>query len=202
MANQESALSKSIYQNMQLKDSDELLKIWVQNDRIEWSDEAFSIVHDILLERLGSVPEQNSNIPQRRRSRKVKVKAKIPLSAIIIFSPAVVIPLLILLIPVVNPQPADKWFTVLMFVSMALFFFLPGFYIGWKSLFESEQAKKRVAENLPKMKKQLGIFYYFYTYFLPDRFVPVYFLYVMRFMSIMLIYGGVRMVMFLIDGLS
>ena len=184
---------------MQLKDSDELLKIWVKNDRLEWSDEAFSIVHDILLERLGSVPEQNTDNPQRRRSRKVKVKAKIPLSVIIIFSPAVVALLLLLSIPVINPQPDDKWFTVLMFVSLALFFFMPGFYFGWKSLSESEQTKKRVAKNLPEMKKRMGIFYHFYTYFLPDRFIPIYFLYFARFISIVLIYGGIRMIMFLID---
>jgi len=199
MANQESSLSKSIYQNMQLKDSDELLKIWVQNDRNEWSNEAFSIVHDILLERLGSVPEQNPDSPQRKRSRKVRAKAKIPPSVIIIFSPAVVVLLLILSISVINPQPDDKWFSVLMFVSLALFFFMPGFYFGWKSLVEGEQIKKRVAKQLPDMKKRMGIFYHFYTYFLPDRFVPIYFLYLARFSSIVFIYGGVRMIMFLID---
>jgi len=200
MANQESSLSKSIYQNMQLKDSDELLKIWVKNDRLEWSDEAFSIIHDILLERLGNVPEQNADVPRRRRNRKEKEKAKTPLSVLIIFSPAVVVLLLILLIPVINPQPDDKWFTVLMFVSLALFFFFaPGFYFGWKSLFESEQSKKKVAENIPNMKKRMGIFYRFYTYFLPDRFVPTYFLFAMRFMSVVLIYGGIRMIMFLME---
>lgn len=199
MVNQESSLSKSIYQNMQLKDSDELMKIWIRNDRLEWSDEAFSIVHDILLERLGSVPEQKTDSPQKRRSRKVKVKGEIPLSVIIIFSPAAIVLLLILSIPVINPQVDDKWFTVLMFVSLALFFFMPGFYFGWKSLFESEQAKNRVAKNLPNMKKRMGILYHFYTYFLPDRFVPVYFLYLARFISIMLIYSGIRMVMFLLE---
>lgn len=184
---------------MQLKDSDELLKIWIQNDRLEWSDEAFLIVHDILLERLGSVPEQNTYDSQRKRSRKARTKAKIPLSVIIIFSPAVVVLLLVMSIPVINPQPDDKWFSVLMFLSLALFFFMPGFYVGWKSFSESGQTKKRAKKNLPEMKKQLGAFYHFYTYFLPDRFRPIYFLYLTRFISIILIYGGFRMVMFLID---
>jgi hypothetical protein len=202
MAHQESSLSKSIYQNMQLKDSDELQEIWIKNDRLEWSNEAFSIVHDILLERLGSVPEQNTDVPQRKRNRKSKEKAKIPTSLIAIFSPAFVVLLLVLLIPVINPKPEDKWFSILMFVSMALFFFLPGFYIGWKSLTESEKTKIRIAKNLPNMKKRMGIFYHFYTYFLPDRFVPSYFLYLGRFTSIVLIYGGIRMMMFLIDVLQ
>jgi hypothetical protein len=196
---QESSLSRSIRQNMQLKDSDELLAIWKMNDRLEWSDEAFAVVHDILAERLGSVPPQNSHPPRRRRNKEGTKKSKIPLSMVVIFSPAIVVLLLILLIPSVNPGPDDKWFTVLFFVSMALFFFLPGFYFGWKSFFQSKETLKKVAENVPNMKKSAGIFYRFYTYFLPDRFVPVYFLIAMGFMSIMLIYGGIRMVMFLIQ---
>jgi hypothetical protein len=74
MTNQESTLSKSIYQNMQLKDSDELLGIWIKNDRSEWSDEAFLVIHNILLERLGSVPQQGTKYPKRKRGRKVKEK--------------------------------------------------------------------------------------------------------------------------------
>ncbi len=71
--NQESTLSNSIRQNMQLKDSDELLAIWVKNDRLEWSDEAFSIIHDILLERLGSVPAQKIYNPKSRQNQKAKI---------------------------------------------------------------------------------------------------------------------------------
>ena len=184
---------------MQLKDSDELLAIWRKNDRLEWSDEAFTVIHDILVERLGSAPPQNMH-PARRRSRKKTAgKSKIPLSVIILFSPAVVILLLLLLIPAVNPGSEDKWFTVLFFISMALFFFLPGFYFGWKSFFRSKETLKQVAENVPNMKKSGGIAFRLYTYFLPDRFVPGYFLIVMGFMSVLLIYGGIRMIMFLIQ---
>ena len=199
MTNQESTLSKSIYQNMQLKDSDELLKIWVKNDRLEWSDEAFSIIHDILLERLGNVPEQKTGVSERRRKRKGTEKTKIPASVFIIFSPVVVVLFLIALVPVINPGIEDEWFTILFLVSMALFFFIPGLYFGWKSFFQGEQTKKKATENLPNMKKQLGIFYRFSTYFLPDRFAPIYFLYAMRFLSFVLISGGIRMIMFLMD---
>jgi hypothetical protein len=57
-ATQEDPLRRQIYSRMQAEDTEELLDIWRRNDRTEWTDEAFEIVHDILLERLGSVPEQ------------------------------------------------------------------------------------------------------------------------------------------------
>lgn len=198
MTNQESNLSKSIYQNMQLKDSDELIKIWIKNDRSEWSDEAFLIIYDILLKRLGSVPQQSSENPKRRRNRKIKEKNKLPLSIIIIFLPGVIVLVLIGLIPLIDPGPNDKWFTFLMLMSLSLFFFIPGIYFGWKSFFQSEELKKSAVNNLPNTKRLAGVFYYIYTYFLPDRFVPIYILYSTRFMSILLIYGGIKMIMLLI----
>ena len=200
MTNQESTLSKSIYQNMLLKDSDELLAIWIKNDRFEWSDEAFSVVHDILLERLGNVPPQNTGKPpKRKRNKEPKERPKMPSPVILIFLPAVIVLLMIALIPIIDPGPDDQWFTVLFFVSMTLFFFTPGFYFGWKSLFQSEQVKQRISDNLPRMKKSWGIVYRIYTFFLPDRVVPIYFLIVMMYMSVMLIYGGVRMILFLLE---
>ena len=77
MTNQKSSLSKSIYQNMQLKDSDELLGIWTKNDRSEWSDEAFLVIHDILLERLGSVPHQSSKSPKIKHDSLTTVIGKL-----------------------------------------------------------------------------------------------------------------------------
>jgi hypothetical protein len=44
------------------KDSDELLDIWQENDRVEWSDTAFDVIKEILIERLGEVPPQNEPI--------------------------------------------------------------------------------------------------------------------------------------------
>ncbi len=198
MAEQESSFLQSIYENMQLKNSEELLKIWIQNDRVKWTDEAFAVIHDILLERLGSVPEQKAHGSRRRHKKESKGKAKIPTFAII-FSPLLLLFLLVLLIPVINPGSDDKWFTVLLSISMALCFFVPGFYLGWKSIFRADQYEKEVAKNLPNMKKNWGFFYPFITYFLPDRFVPVFFLTAMRFTSVVLILGGVGTVRFLIE---
>jgi hypothetical protein len=54
------SMHRVIVTNMRAKESEELLAIWQKNDRKEWTEEAFGIVHDILLERLGSVPEQGA----------------------------------------------------------------------------------------------------------------------------------------------
>ena len=48
--------------NLNLKPIEELLEIWKTNDRVEWTDEAFEVIQQILLERLGYVPPQNSPI--------------------------------------------------------------------------------------------------------------------------------------------
>ena len=51
-------LKKQIYSQMQEKETEELLKIWQENDREAWTNDAFESVHQILQERLGSVPPQ------------------------------------------------------------------------------------------------------------------------------------------------
>jgi hypothetical protein len=56
MPEQPDPLYDSVYNRLQEKDTAELLEIWKKNNRNEWSDIAFSIINDILLERLGSEP--------------------------------------------------------------------------------------------------------------------------------------------------
>lgn len=51
-------LKDQIYQSMNLKETEELLQIWQENDRVEWSDTAFDVIKDILMERLGEIPPQ------------------------------------------------------------------------------------------------------------------------------------------------
>ena len=48
-----------IYENMNLKDTDELLDIWQANDHSEWSDAAFDVAKEILVKRLGELPPQD-----------------------------------------------------------------------------------------------------------------------------------------------
>mgnify|MGYP001765793999 CR=1 FL=1 len=52
-------LRGQIYENMNLKDTEELLDIWHSNDRAEWTDTALEIVREILIKRLGELPSQD-----------------------------------------------------------------------------------------------------------------------------------------------
>jgi len=52
------SLRELVYASLQQEGTEELLGIWKQNDREGWTDIAFEAIHDILMERLGSVPEQ------------------------------------------------------------------------------------------------------------------------------------------------
>ncbi len=55
---EDDAYQSQIYTHMQEKDTQELLKIWHENNRSEWTSEAFEAVRSILQQRLGQVPEQ------------------------------------------------------------------------------------------------------------------------------------------------
>jgi lipopolysaccharide biosynthesis regulator YciM len=50
---------EQIYINLVTKDTEELLDIWQDVDTSEWEKEAFEIIKEILLERLGHVPSQS-----------------------------------------------------------------------------------------------------------------------------------------------
>lgn len=58
-------LRDQIYRNFKSKDTEELLDIWETNDRQEWSDLAFEVLQEVLTERVGSLPEQNSHILEK-----------------------------------------------------------------------------------------------------------------------------------------
>ena len=55
-------LRKQIYNNFNLKETDELIEIWQKNDRVEWAEDAFNVIQKILQERLGELPPQNEPI--------------------------------------------------------------------------------------------------------------------------------------------
>ncbi len=57
-----SNLHHQIYDEMNLKETDELLEIWQNNDRFEWSDIAFDVINEILKERGVKIPNQNEPI--------------------------------------------------------------------------------------------------------------------------------------------
>ena len=57
-----SKIYKQIYSNMNLKETDELLKIWRTHDRLEWSETTFEVIREILETRGAEIPEQDEPI--------------------------------------------------------------------------------------------------------------------------------------------
>lgn len=51
-------LRNQIYDNMNLKSTDDLVEIWLKNDRNEWTDVAFNIIEEIILKRTGELPSR------------------------------------------------------------------------------------------------------------------------------------------------
>lgn len=55
-----------IYSQMNLKATDELIRIWQDNNRTEWPDTVFEVIEDILKERGERIPEQNEVLYELR----------------------------------------------------------------------------------------------------------------------------------------
>lgn len=51
-----------IYNNLITKDTEELLEIWQSGDTSEWQEEVFEIIKEILVKRLGYVPQQSNEM--------------------------------------------------------------------------------------------------------------------------------------------
>jgi len=54
-----------IYNELNLRETDDLLEIWRSNDHEEWSDIAFEVVKEILMKRLGEIPPQVEPITEQ-----------------------------------------------------------------------------------------------------------------------------------------
>ena len=54
----ENDLRKQIYNNLNLRETEDLLEIWQKRNLDEWREEVFDIIEQILMERLGYVPPQ------------------------------------------------------------------------------------------------------------------------------------------------
>jgi hypothetical protein len=59
-------LRKQIYSNMNLRETDDLVEIWQRNDRKEWSDLAFDVIREILVNRLGELPIQTGQTEKKK----------------------------------------------------------------------------------------------------------------------------------------
>lgn len=58
MSNEE--LRKQIYNELNLRETENLLEIWYANDHDEWSDIAFEAIKEILVGRLGEIPPEEA----------------------------------------------------------------------------------------------------------------------------------------------
>lgn len=54
-------LREQIYNELNLRETEELLEIWYTNDHEEWSDIAFEVIQEILIKRLGEIPPQEES---------------------------------------------------------------------------------------------------------------------------------------------
>jgi thioredoxin-like negative regulator of GroEL len=52
-------LRNQVFANLSLKETDELIEIWQDNNRWDWSDMAFEVIQQILLTRVGQLPAQD-----------------------------------------------------------------------------------------------------------------------------------------------
>jgi len=55
-----SDLAEQIKDNLSKKTTEELLSIWAENDRTEWSEEAFAAIHVLLTDRGAAIPSQKN----------------------------------------------------------------------------------------------------------------------------------------------
>jgi len=53
---------KQIYNELNLRETDDLLEIWQTNDRVEWSNDAFQVIGEILKNRGEEIPEQGEAV--------------------------------------------------------------------------------------------------------------------------------------------
>ena len=99
---------------MKLKETEELLEIWSDNDRLEWSDEAFEAIRVILLERLGEVPPQAAAKSTPKQRKVVNEKGKLP------FTISLMIAAFLIAIVLLNPPNEQKPLTIVQATSTAL----------------------------------------------------------------------------------
>jgi hypothetical protein len=58
--NEMNSYSAQVRRSLSEKETEELVAIWLEDDRNEWTTEAFQAIESILIERLGALPDRNS----------------------------------------------------------------------------------------------------------------------------------------------
>ena len=57
-------LAEQIKENINKESTDELLRIWIENDRKEWTDETFDVIKQVLIQRGEKIPEQKKPLKE------------------------------------------------------------------------------------------------------------------------------------------
>ncbi len=65
-------LREIMYSSLRKKSTDELIKIWQSNNRIEWSNMSFDVIRGILQERSVELPPQNEPVFEKKETNKPK----------------------------------------------------------------------------------------------------------------------------------
>jgi len=60
---------QQIYNELNLRETDDLLDIWQENDRVEWSNDAFEVINEILKARGVEIPQQDQAIYEHNEVR-------------------------------------------------------------------------------------------------------------------------------------
>src|SRR5512133_3524487 len=66
-------LRGQIKDNFELFETDDLIKIWKQHNTDEWTEDAFTILREVLIERVGNVPEISTQPPLHQIIERIKV---------------------------------------------------------------------------------------------------------------------------------
>ncbi len=80
MTEQGSSMTTKLYDNMRQKSTEELLQIWTENDRTEWSDEAYAAIRQVLTERNVSLPAQAAVVVEEEEEGDANSDALVRLS--------------------------------------------------------------------------------------------------------------------------
>ena len=172
-------LADAIYQNMRLKETRELLSIWVRNDRSAWTDETFEIIQDLLIERLGSVPPQGKVRGRRKPKKKPKSLALLPIkkpASLSLLNLAIILALLapilwMMLKSVLN----DRWIIGLLWFLLDIFLLLYGINLFWLVWFHTEKFEKNVEILVSWYAERSALEIFFFrlgTFFMPDHAQP------------------------------
>lgn len=70
------AFREQLYSRLNQKSTDQLIEVWQTNNRLEWSNTAFDVIQEILLERLAELPSQNEPITKATGKEKIEEQAE------------------------------------------------------------------------------------------------------------------------------